>query len=251
LSIHRIAKELDLNVETVWNYFGGYSHPQGRPMGVHLEGGMGGGVMALGDSARVVLGNHDLHLLAVAHGVRRVSAGDTLDDILAAPEPAIRSLAADHSAHYLRRVPFSPFRFGPLGLFAAAAVLMLPLSARAQWPQFRGPGGLGVVDDETLPVDFGPGTNLVWKTALPTGNSSACVWHDRLFVTGYTAPQLETLCLDVRTGAVLWKHGVPAEQVERGSRSRCWATTWPPCSRAAPTTRSPRASAPTSRRRSS
>jgi len=49
-SIHRIAKELDLNVETVWNYFGGYSHPQGRPMGVHLEGGMGGGVMALDDT---------------------------------------------------------------------------------------------------------------------------------------------------------------------------------------------------------
>lgn len=49
-SIHRIAKELDLNVETVWNYFGGYSHPQGRTMGVHLEGGMGGGVMALDDT---------------------------------------------------------------------------------------------------------------------------------------------------------------------------------------------------------
>lgn len=49
-SIHRIARELDLNVETVWNYFGGYSHPQGRPMGVHLEGGMGGGVMALDDT---------------------------------------------------------------------------------------------------------------------------------------------------------------------------------------------------------
>lgn len=49
-SIHRIAKELDLNVETVWNYFGGYSHPEGRPMGVHLEGGMGGGVVALDDT---------------------------------------------------------------------------------------------------------------------------------------------------------------------------------------------------------
>lgn len=49
-SIHRIAKELDLNVETVWNYFGGYSHPEGRPMGVHLEGGPGGGVVALDDT---------------------------------------------------------------------------------------------------------------------------------------------------------------------------------------------------------
>ncbi|HRT53815.1 MAG TPA: DNA-binding protein [Flavobacteriales bacterium] len=49
-SIHRIARELDLNVETVWNYFGGYSHPGGRPMGVHLEGGANGGVVALGDT---------------------------------------------------------------------------------------------------------------------------------------------------------------------------------------------------------
>ena len=35
-SIHRIAKELELNVETVWNYFGGYSHPNGRSMGCLL-----------------------------------------------------------------------------------------------------------------------------------------------------------------------------------------------------------------------
>ncbi len=49
-SIHRIAKELDLNVETVWNYFGGYSHPEGRPMGVHVEPGANGGVVALDDT---------------------------------------------------------------------------------------------------------------------------------------------------------------------------------------------------------
>ncbi|MBP8823206.1 MAG: hypothetical protein KBH07_06150 [Flavobacteriales bacterium] len=49
-SIHRIAKELDLNVETVWNYFGGYSHADGKPMGVHMEEGPGGGVVALDDT---------------------------------------------------------------------------------------------------------------------------------------------------------------------------------------------------------
>lgn len=49
-SIHRIARELDLNVETVWNYFGGYTHPNGRPMGVHLEAGPDGGVVALDDT---------------------------------------------------------------------------------------------------------------------------------------------------------------------------------------------------------
>ena len=42
----------------------------------------------LGDSARVVLGNHDLHLLAVAHGVRPLKHGDTLQPILDAPDCA-------------------------------------------------------------------------------------------------------------------------------------------------------------------
>ena len=41
-------------------------------------------VRALADNAVVVLGNHDLHLLAVALGSRRARRSDTLDEILAA-----------------------------------------------------------------------------------------------------------------------------------------------------------------------
>ncbi len=40
----------------------------------------------LGNAATCLLGNHDLHLLAVAHGVRRTHKSDTLDDILDAPD---------------------------------------------------------------------------------------------------------------------------------------------------------------------
>lgn len=36
--------------------------------------------------AQALLGNHDLHLLAVAHGIRPLHDGDTLADILAAPD---------------------------------------------------------------------------------------------------------------------------------------------------------------------
>jgi bis(5'-nucleosyl)-tetraphosphatase (symmetrical) len=36
----------------------------------------------MGDAATCLLGNHDLHLLAVAHGVRKPRKDDTLDDIL-------------------------------------------------------------------------------------------------------------------------------------------------------------------------
>jgi len=37
---------------------------------------------AFGDAVTCLLGNHDLHLLAVAHGVRKPRKDDTLDDIL-------------------------------------------------------------------------------------------------------------------------------------------------------------------------
>lgn len=40
----------------------------------------------LGGAATCLLGNHDLHLLAVAHGVRPAGRHDTLADLLAAPD---------------------------------------------------------------------------------------------------------------------------------------------------------------------
>lgn len=43
-------------------------------------------VRKLGASARSLLGNHDLHLLGVAHGARKAGRKDTLDDVLAAPD---------------------------------------------------------------------------------------------------------------------------------------------------------------------
>ncbi len=43
-------------------------------------------VMRLGGAARCVLGNHDFHLLAIAHGVRAPHRKDTLDAILASTE---------------------------------------------------------------------------------------------------------------------------------------------------------------------
>lgn len=43
-------------------------------------------IRSFGARARAVLGNHDLHLLAVSHGVHKPSRLDTLDDILNAPD---------------------------------------------------------------------------------------------------------------------------------------------------------------------
>lgn len=46
-------------------------------------------LMSYGDCARCLLGNHDLHLLAVAHGVRRPHRKDTLNAILEAKDRPI------------------------------------------------------------------------------------------------------------------------------------------------------------------
>lgn len=43
-------------------------------------------LMRLGESARCLLGNHDLHLLAVSQGVRAPHRGDTFEDVLRAPD---------------------------------------------------------------------------------------------------------------------------------------------------------------------
>lgn len=43
-------------------------------------------VKDLGERARVVLGNHDLHLLAVSRGKRKLNRKDTIEDVLAAED---------------------------------------------------------------------------------------------------------------------------------------------------------------------
>ena len=55
-------------------------------------------IHALGDSAISVLGNHDLHLLAVAHGHRKHGSKDTLQEILDAPD-------RDELCHWLASRP--------------------------------------------------------------------------------------------------------------------------------------------------
>ncbi|RKP50869.1 symmetrical bis(5'-nucleosyl)-tetraphosphatase [Trinickia fusca] len=68
-------------------------------------------VAALGSRAQVVLGNHDLHLLAVSAGIRRLKGGDTLADVLAAPDAA-------ELLEWLRHRPFAHFENGMLMVHA-------------------------------------------------------------------------------------------------------------------------------------
>ena len=99
--------------------------------------------------------------------------------------------------------------------------------AASNWPQFRGPGGLGLAENARPPVHFGPGSNVLWKAALPGGNSSPCVWGDRIFLTAFDKEKLETLCLDRRNGQILWRQAAPAAKFEPTHRLGSPATPTP------------------------
>lgn len=68
-------------------------------------------IHALGQRAQVVLGNHDIHLLAVAAGARKQSKSDTIDDVL--------NDADAHSwLNWLRHQPLVHFEHGILMVHA-------------------------------------------------------------------------------------------------------------------------------------
>ncbi len=57
--------------------------------------------------------------------------------------------------------------------------------ANDNWPQFRGSGALGVVDDPTLPMAWSTTDNVEWVVDVPgLGWSSPIVWNDLVIVTG-------------------------------------------------------------------
>jgi outer membrane protein assembly factor BamB len=117
---------------------------------------------------------------------------------------------------------------------ATTAVLLRATSVHAvdesTWPQFRGPDARGVAaEGASLPADFGPEKNVLWKVELPTGHSSPCVWNDRIFLTGFDkqAGKLETFCIDRSSGSILWRQGVVPEKIEKVHQISSPATATP------------------------
>ena len=98
-------------------------------------------VMALDGAARCVLGNHDLHLLALAQGVRKPHKSDTLQAVLDAPDRTqlidwLRTQPLALSAHGWLMV-----HAGVLPQWSAAEALALAGEVQAvlsspQWPDF-------------------------------------------------------------------------------------------------------------------
>lgn len=105
------------------------------------------GIKALADArpgrVEALLGNHDLHLLAVAAGAQSASKSDTLDEILAAPD-------RDELVEWLRQRPLAMFvdrhllvHAGVLPQWSAEQAMALAAEVEAvlrgeQWKDFLG-----------------------------------------------------------------------------------------------------------------
>ncbi|HLA09963.1 MAG TPA: PQQ-binding-like beta-propeller repeat protein [Pyrinomonadaceae bacterium] len=128
-----------------------------------------------------------------------------------------------------------------LCLFAEAHV-----SDPAHWPQWRGPFFTGMARGDA-PLNWSDTTNIKWKTPIPgRGFSTPVMWGDRIFLTtavptgkpaplapattesdrpgrragGDTSPQaehrFEVLCLDRKTGEVLWQRTTKVAEPHEG-----------------------------------
>jgi len=122
-------------------------------------------------------------------------------------------------------------------LLAARALLAADAPTKGdRWPAWRGAGGQGIADGVSVPLEWSPTKNVVWKVPIPgRGLSSPVVWGDRIFLTtaleGEVVPgakamphvvdgqpfvhpdamgadhhhTFKVLCLEARDGRVLWE----------------------------------------------
>jgi outer membrane protein assembly factor BamB len=102
---------------------------------------------------------------------------------------------------------------------AVSALLLAPVSADSPdpegWSRFRGPNGSGISTSTRLPSEFGSDKNVVWKTELPFGHSSPALTRERIFLTAARGEKLVTICLDRRSGKILWEREAPRARVEK------------------------------------
>ncbi len=96
-------------------------------------------------------------------------------------------------------------------VYASAVIAADPQLA---WPQFRGPAGSGVADDQRPPVELGPDKNVKWKVAVPSGLSSPIVAGKLLVLTAFDDGKLLTIAYDRASGTEAWRAEAPAKQIE-------------------------------------
>lgn len=151
---------------------------------------------------------------------------------------------------------------GAIAIATGLSLNCLPSSAAGEegnWPQWRGPDGLGISTEKNLPIEWTATRNVKWKTAINgRGNSSPIIWGRRIFLTSsiqgpliegaeavkhvrngqdYIHPDsvgaeyqhsLNVLCIDRDTGKVLWERTAYSGQVyDNRHRKNTYASSTP------------------------
>jgi outer membrane protein assembly factor BamB len=118
-------------------------------------------------------------------------------------------------------------------LLLAASLLLAGLTPRVSaenWPAWRGPRGDGTSLETSAPTEWSATRNVAWKTVIPgAGHSSPVVWEDRIFMASATPENKERvlLCLDRRTGQILWRTTVLTADLENKSGENSFASCTP------------------------
>jgi len=80
------------------------------------------------------------------------------------------------------------------------------LAAGPYWNQFRGPNGDGKTAAKNVPVEFGEGKNVTWKTKIHgKGWSSPVVWGKQIWMQTATedGKKLYAVCVDADSGKIV------------------------------------------------
>ena len=110
------------------------------------------------------------------------------------------------------------FQFRLSHVISLGIVIFLAQTVLAEnWPQFRGPSGLGISQEQDLPITWSETENVVWKTAMPGyGSSSPIALDGKLYVTCYSGYgmasksgrmedlTLHLVCVDAKTGKMVF-----------------------------------------------
>lgn len=105
------------------------------------------------------------------------------------------------------------------------ALRISPEETPANWPRFRGPGGLGTAAQGDPPTSWNgeTGEGIVWKATVPLGGAaSPVVWGDRIFVAGADEKTRELYCFDAGSGRMLWRAAVSVPLEGAGEPVEVW-----------------------------
>lgn len=148
------------------------------------------------------------------------------------------------------------FLFISLIMIAFSCANKAQINYDEQWPSFRGPRGLGYIENARTPVSWNADSavNIRWKTEIPgLGHSAPVIWGDYLFVTtaknmhsdeslkvglygdideadDNAEHEFKVYCLNKKSGKIIWEQvahrGVPkSKRHTKASQANCTPAT--------------------------